>query len=250
MPNFHALLNLRLRSKESQKPKMTALAEKSSSGELSSFSGVFKVSSLNEDEKQNLADILKNFEPQENTALDNNDLQSLITITAEVKAITNQAVMLHGERIKRAQDLLKKYKDGAFTAWLLTIYGNRQTPYNFLQYYEFYTSMAPELQARIDIMPRQAIYTLASRTGSKEQKEEVVKTYQGQSKKELLLAIRKMFPLALDDKRQSSQTVQIIDLLKKIRNEAKVNNFNFDDAQKSEITELLEQIRKFVYNKD
>src|ERR1700677_3684402 len=116
MSKFNDLLNLRFKTKETQQPKMTALVERSNNGDLSSFSGVFRVMPLNDQEKE--------------------DLEALTAITSEVKAITNQAVILHGERIKRAQEILKKYRDGAFTAWLFATYGNRQTPYNFLQYYE------------------------------------------------------------------------------------------------------------------
>lgn len=66
------------------------------------------------------------------------DLAELSLITSEVKAINNQAAILHGERIKKAQTLLKSYQEGAFSAWLNATYGNRQTPYNLMQYYEFF----------------------------------------------------------------------------------------------------------------
>ena len=90
------------------------------------------------------------------------DLEFLTTITSEVKAINNQAIILHGERIKQCtRTFLTKYRDGAFSAWLISTYGNRQTPYNFLQYYEFYQSLNLELQKRMDDMPRQVVlYTL------------------------------------------------------------------------------------------
>ena len=47
MAKFHDLLNLRFKQKEAAAPpKMTALVERTSNGELSSFSGVFRVSAL------------------------------------------------------------------------------------------------------------------------------------------------------------------------------------------------------------
>ena len=162
MGKFQALLNLRLHQKEAPKDKMASLGARATEGNLSSFSGIFRVSALNQREKNSLQELLQQFKKEEYEGTEQ-DFQSLSAITSEVKAITNQAVMLHGERIKRAQDILKNYKEGAFTAWLLATYGNRQTPYNFLQYYEFYTSMPEKLQPVIDQMPRQAIYTLASR---------------------------------------------------------------------------------------
>ncbi|NGX41661.1 MAG: hypothetical protein KR126chlam4_01506, partial [Candidatus Anoxychlamydiales bacterium] len=181
MVKFNDLLNLRLRSKDKQKPKMTALAELSKEGSLSSFSGVFKPNTLNESEKENLSNILQNYKNEDSDIDVEEDLKNLIKITAEVKAITNQAVILHGERIKKAQTILKNYKEGAFTYWLMETYGNRQTPYNFLQYYDFYMDMPTNLRTQIDSMPRQAIYTLASRGGDLEKKQDIVQNYKGQS---------------------------------------------------------------------
>ena len=147
---FNDLLNLRFKQKEkTQPPKMTALVERSNNGDLSSFSGVFRVAQLNEKEKADLESILRTFRIGEAVDFDG-DLKALMAITSEVKAITNQAVILHGERIKRAQELLKKYREGAFTAWLFSTYGNRQTPYNFLQYYEFYSILPQTLHPSLN----------------------------------------------------------------------------------------------------
>lgn len=216
MSKFNDLLNLRFRQKESQKSKMTALVERSNQGELSSFSGVFKIAKLNQSESEALETILHSFRIDEDYNVEK-DLQNLTLITSEVKAITNQAVILHGERIKKAQELLKNYKEGAFTAWLFATYGNRQTPYNFLQYYEFYSVMPNALHATIDQMPRQVIYTLASRTGDIEKKQEIVKSYDGQTKQELLSLIRDEFPLEETDKRLPNLTLQAIASMKKAR---------------------------------
>src|SRR5215510_9178454 len=121
MSKFNDLLNLRFKSKQSQPPKVTALVERATNGDLSSFSGVFRISALNDKEKADLEYILKSFRLNDTDSFDD-DLLALTNITSEVKAITNQATILHGERIKRAQEILKKYKDGAFTAWLFAIY--------------------------------------------------------------------------------------------------------------------------------
>ena len=115
MVKFNDLLNLRLKSKENQPPKMTALAELSNKGSLSSFSGVFKINKLNDVEKDALSNILQKFREEEKEINFEQDLQNLITITAEVKAITNQAVILNGERIKKAQEILRNYKEGDFS---------------------------------------------------------------------------------------------------------------------------------------
>lgn len=246
MGKFNALLNLRLKQKETPKTnKMTALAEKTTGGYLSSFSGVFRISKLSDKEEDTLAAILKNFSEEENQDLEK-DLESLTTITSEVKAITNQAVMLHGERIKKAQQILKNYKDGAFSAWLIAIYGNRQTPYNFLQYYEFYTSLPQNLQPKIDLMPRQAVYTLASRSGDVESKITIVKDYQGETKQELLTIIRNKFPLDRDDKRMPNVANQSIASLKRLESLFSHDLFMPTAKQRDKICEILLQLQKLI----
>jgi len=244
MGKFNDLLNLRLRSKEKQKPKMTALAELSKEGSLSSFSGVFKISPLNETEKASLSNILQNYIDEDKEIDFETDLKNLIAITSEVKAITNQAVILHGERIQKAQQILKNYKEGAFTHWLNETYGNRQTPYNFLQYYEFYMDMPANLRPQIDSMPRQAIYTLASRGGDLDKKQDIVKNYKGQAKQELLSIIRKLFPLSEEDKRQANIAEQAIMSLKRLKSLFSHPLFKPTDEQKKQILGLVSRLKK------
>ena len=245
MSKFHDLLHLRFKQKETQQPKMTALVEKATNGDLSSFSGVFRVTALNEKEKESLESILKSYRQSEFYDVDP-DLQALTTITSEVKAITNQAVILHGERIKRAQDILKKYRDGAFTAWLFSTYGNRQTPYNFLQYYEFYTVMPQSLHSKMDQIPRQVIYSLASRSGALEKKEEIVKNYNGQPKQELLQLIRLEFPLSEDDKRHPNLAAHAISFLKRAREQLKNNLCVPSTTEKQTLQNLVAQVQSLI----
>ncbi|MEL7431030.1 MAG: CT583 family protein [Chlamydiota bacterium] len=249
MPKFNSLLSLRLKSKD--KRKVNALAEKTSQGNLSSFSGVFRVEALNEEEKTELESILENFQEEDHDL--QKDLHDLMKITSEVKAITNQAVMLHGERIKKAQDLLKPYKDGAFSAWLIATYGNRQTPYNFLQYYVLYTSLPQDLQAKLDSMPRQVVYALASRkTSASEEtvdnyKREIIKNYRsGQSKEELMLIIRNAFPLVESDKRGTNGALSAIRILKKVSSLSKQNHFKPSEKQKKVLQTLLEEVKSAI----
>jgi hypothetical protein len=243
MGKFNTLLNLRLRQKDSQKPKMTALVERAKQGELSSFSGVFQITAPTEKDKKTINDILLNYKPNETTDI-SEDLENLTKLSTEIKAITNQAVILHGERIKKAQTILKNYQDGAFSAWLMATYGNRQTPYNFLQYYEFYTSMPQGLRKKIDEMPRQAIYTLASREGENAQKEEIVKNYKGEPKREVLSIIRDLFPLDEEDKRQPNPSFQVLGLLKKVEKLMKSNRFKPSDHHKQQIRIMIESLNK------
>lgn len=245
MSKFNDLLNLRFKQKETPQQKMTALVERSNNGDLSSFSGVFRVAQLNEKEKADIESILRNFSP-EDTAHYDTDLRALMAITSEVKAITNQAVILHGERIKRAQEILKKYREGAFTAWLFTTYGNRQTPYNFLQYYEFYTVLPQTLHPKLDQMPRQAVYSLASRAGALDKKETIVKNYTGQAKEELLKLIRSEFPLPEDDKRLPQFSLNALSFLKRAREMLKNPHCKPREDERKQLQSLLNQIQSLI----
>ena len=242
MSKFNDLLNLRFKTKETQQPKVSALVERATNGDLSSFSGVFRITALNEKEKADIEQILKNFRLNEAYDVDV-DLKALTAITSEVKAITNQAVILHGERIKRAQDILKKYRDGAFTAWLYATYGNRQTPYNFLQYYEFYAMLPQTLHAKLDQMPRQAVYSLASRNGSFERKEAIVRNYSGQAKQELLQLIRLEFPLDEEDKRHPNFAFHAIAFLRKAKEMMKNPLCVPSEEEKKQLNNLLLQLQ-------
>ena len=170
----------------------------------------------------------------------------LSAITSEVKAINNQAAILHGERIKKAQEILKKYRDGAFSAWLIATYGNRQTPYNFLQYYELHTSLPQTLHPKLDEMPRQAVYTLASRSGPFEKKQEIIKNYQGEPKQELLSLIRKTFPLALDDKRKQDAAEYAIQVLTRLHKQLIETPLRPSAEQKKTFHDLLKSLKSLV----
>lgn len=241
MSKINTLLSQRLKQKFS---KMTELATLSSEGQLSSFSGVFHVSELSSEEKKSLETLLNTYKGEKQEI--GIDLKNLSNITSEVKAINNQAAILHGERIKRAQEILKKYRDGAFSAWLTSTYGNRQTPYNFLQYYDLYQQLSPALLPKLDEMPRQVVYTLASRSAPLEKKEELIKSYQGQPKNEFLSLIRKMFPLSESDQRKEDIAAQALSSLKKLIELFQDSRFKPTSKQKQLFKEYINKLIEFV----
>ncbi len=242
MSKVNDLLFNRFRQKFS---KMTELAEISSKGNLSSFAGVFKVSPLTSQEKEDLETLLNEYKSESAYTI-SDDLLNLSSLTSEIKAINNQAAILHGERIQKAQEILKKYRDGAFSAWLINTYGNRQTPYNFLQYYEFYLQLPATLHPKLDEMPRQAIYTLASRDAPFDQKEELLKNYNGETKNEVLTLIRKTFPLEDRDGRREDLGEQAVIALKKLEELFIQKRFRPTDDQKLEIQKLLGTLTQHV----
>lgn len=241
MADVKSILSKRFEKGAPKSTKMDLMASQTSKGALSSFAGVFKVHDLTEKEKQLLSELLKNYSNHLETL--ERDLEDLSAITSEVKAISNQAIILHGERIKKAHALLTQYKDGAFSSWLLATYGNRQTPYNFLQYYEFYISLSEELQKQIDLMPKQVIYSLASRDGSKEAKQKFILEFCGQTKQELLSHLRDVFPLEDHDKRRGKLSEQVILQLNKLISSCMKSSFKPTLEEKQEILKKLDQLR-------
>ena len=243
MGNINTLLSERLKKNEGTS-KMAAMAKQSANGELLSFAGIFSVTDLNTHERDVIEMILKQYAFNLDDV--DSDLESLISITSEVKSINNQAALLHGERIKKAHTLLTRYRDGAFTAWMIAAYGNRQTPYNLMQYYDFCEMMPKKLRLQIESMPRQAIYTLATREGSLEKKKEIVESYKGQTKTVLLNEIREAFPLNLKDQRQKNKGDSFITLLERLHKELRLNPIHFSNAQKTALTSLLQGISKLI----
>ena len=244
MAKVNSQLRERLKSATEKLSKMTNLVEMSSSGNLSSFAGVFRIAPLSTTEKERLEGLLSQY--KNDTHEIQEDLFQLSAITAEVKAINNQAIILHGERIKKAQEILKNYQDGAFSAWLVATYGNRQTPYNFLQYYELYSSMPETLQDKIDDMPRQAVYSLASRNGALSQKERIIKNYNGEPKVELLKLIRDTFPLAQNDKRAQNLPDVALLLLQRLKSQIDTEQFDPTPKQKRQLLLLLKEIKAMI----
>jgi len=237
MAKVNSFLTNRLKLATEKLSKMTSLAQMSANGNLSSFSGVFRVTPLTEKEELVIKTILEEYcdEKQEIEQ----DLLQLLSLTSEVKAINNQAAILHGERIKKAQEILKRYRDGAFSNWLMATYGNRQTPYNFLQYYELYTALPTLLHAKLDLMPRQVVYTLASRAGPLEKKEELIRNYAGETKQDLLSRIRETFPLEENDKRASNHAEQALQALSRFKSLCNDRRFRPTTQQRETLKEQL-----------
>jgi hypothetical protein len=248
MSKLSALLTKRMKGNTQNENKMDALAKRSSTGDLSSFSGVFRVVDLSDQERSQIQTILQEYQKEDQEIEE--DLTTISQITSEVKAINNQAIMLHGERIKKTQSILRDYHDGAFSAWLIATYGNRQTPYNFLQYFDFYSALNNELQKQVDCMPKQVIYTLASRNVSDEQKQQFIQEYNGQTRDELIGKMRTNFALDEDDKRKAvSDNERYLHQLERLLGAAKKRSFSPSIEEKNTINMLLDQIRLIILKK-
>lgn len=248
MSNFNALIKNRMKTPGDNKSpsKMAIMAEQSANGQKSGFAGVFNVTKLSSAEISSLHDLLVGYVPDERKDDFKVDFDRLTDITAEVKAINNQAIILHGERIKKAHAILIKYKDGAFTAWLIAAYGNRQTPYNLMQYYDFYQAMPGDLRPKVELMPKQAVYTLAARDAQFEEKKKIVENFSGETKNELLSLIREKFPLDDNDGRKLDHGNATIIALRKGLNSLKASKFKLTDDQKELIGEIVGELNNLV----
>lgn len=211
MRNFKTLLESRF--KKSTFDKMDTLTRQRMDGELSPFLNTLSLDVLSKQEEEKFRQLLENYSLAD--SIPDTDFHHLCHLSAQIKQIHHQAVLLHGERIKKVRDLLKNYREGAFSAWLLLTYGNRQTPYNFLVYYELFSTLPDSLKIEAEKMPKQVMYTLASRQGPQEKKEEIIRNYRGESKGELLDLIRREFPLVSSDRRQADLGKQALLLISK-----------------------------------
>ena len=173
------------------------------------------------------------------------DHKSLSDITTQIGAIDRQGVLLHGERIHKARDILKKYKDGAFTRWLGVAYKNRQTPYRILQYYEFFKSLGKDEQRYMQSMPLRAAYVLASRDGDQQKKVEIIKQHHLSSPDDIIQAVQDVFPLNASDRRKGRESdVVLVESLRatllKIKKKNHLSNSAFEKLQ--ELRELMDEI--------
>ncbi|MDA8773868.1 pGP6-D family virulence protein [Chlamydiia bacterium] len=195
----------RFSSQSKENKKVASMATSTSRGELNTFDKMFHPEPFTDQQRTELNNILAPY--AENTTVAIDDIKQLEVLASEIKAITKQAVILHGQRIVQAHRILSSYKDGAFSAWLIFTYGNRQTPYNLMRYYQFLNETPPKLKPLIEKMPRQAVYTLASRQATIEDKIRIVQNHHQRTKNELLTIIKRELPVRSSDKRASKHPI-------------------------------------------
>lgn len=216
----------------------------------SAFHGMFGESRLSDAEEEALQQLLYDFfDPSLNDEEQiHRDLRALCNIGAEVRAIAHQSLLLQGERIQQAQKILKRYREGAFTQWLIATYGNRRTPYSYLQYYEFYQQLpTTALKTKMESMPRQAAYALASRPGEVEEKAEIVEAYQGQPQRELIALIQERFPNNAGDQRSNKlRHLNTLRSMHKLCEQLPSQRTALTYAEKESILRLIERLKQMI----
>jgi hypothetical protein len=173
---------------------------------INSFRALFAVKELTVQEKKDLAALL-----QPSPHFDR-DLEELTKITAELKSIQKQAVVLIGERIAKAREILKSYGDQkTFTAWIDSTFQSRKTAYNALAFYDLYYSLSNDwLRDQLKRMPMKASYILASRQAPQKLKEALIQKYEGEKQAEIIDKIQVELPLSSEDRRRKVDSAKKI----------------------------------------
>jgi hypothetical protein len=176
------------------------------------------------------------------------DFANLRAISCEIKNINAQSILLHGERIKRAQDILKKYQEGAFTAWLMQTYGNRQTPYSILQFCELHKALPSQgLRKKLENIPRKAAYALAGRSGDVQLKSRILDEYAGEGQKELIMLIQDTFPLPDGDRRQRKEAnVATLDSMFRLCQTLLNRRPSLTDSHRDRIRGLVKELEQLL----
>lgn len=173
-------------------------------GPQNGFRSLFEIDQLGLDESSLIENLLVNHANARDPLQVSTDLERLKQVTAEVKAIHKQGVLLLGERIEQAREILQYYGDGKvpFTVWLDHAFGSRKTAYNILAYCALYrTLQTAELQKIYKNLPLRAAYALASRGGEIGKKHRLLKELGTEKKGRLMDRIRIELPIDEGDKR-------------------------------------------------
>lgn len=205
--------------------------------ESNSFNSIFDTQPLDEEEVARLKSLLSESASTLSKEQIEQDTLTLKQITTEIKAIDKQGVILLGQRVKQARELLKPYRDGTFTQWLETAFGSKKSGYNALAYYELYQALpGEESKEAFKKLPNKAAYILASREATIEVKADVISSCREKTSKEAIDLIKQSFPSKEDDKRvktpEHKKLIQeIIENLEKLQRV----NFSIDSTDKKNL---------------
>ena len=215
--------------------------------QANSFQAIFQTKPLEEPDRSKIRQILEQgrlSEGREEVTTERVEEQ-LYQITEEIKAISRQGAVLLGERVFRARELLKPYRDGTFTKWLEATFASRKTGYNFLAYYELYIHLPREdLKEKFKKMPSRAAYILAAKEGALEDKVSLIEKHSDLGHQELVALIRQTFPNL--SRTNDSHPSPIRQLTRSLLALLKGRNFRkhpLSPLEKRGLEELVEQIR-------
>lgn len=213
---------------------------------VNNFTSIFNPQPLEHVEEVNLQKLLfENFqftesEEQEKVKL-SQDFQQIKALTAEIKGIQKQSIVLIGERLDKVRTLLRTYREGTFTQWLKSTFKSKQTGYNILAFYEFYASLpSTELKNIFTSLPQKTAYLLASRAGDMDAKVQILQDPALNADDiDPLPLIREKLPLAAGDKRKTKgEAAKLLDGI--------IKSTQALSASKEKITEELREKLKTI----
>ncbi len=218
------------------------------------FRSIFDIQKLDETEERALEQLLFDHsrlgeDIEEANAKVAKDAEILKKITSEARSINKQGILLVGERIFQAREILKNYENGrgAFTKWLQMTFGSRSSAYNCLSYYEFYQSLPDEdLRVQLKKMPYKAAYALASRDGNMETKSEIIRDYHTEKAENILPIIQEKLPITKDSKNKRDTTSSLISKLEKDAFIIKKLKEHLNEEDRSRLNKIAEEILSIV----
>lgn len=218
------------------------------------FNSIFETTLLDEKTANAIDRLMVNIVSPENADEEQvrNDAIQLKNITIEVRSIEKQGILLVGERLFKAREILGKYgrTNENFTSWLKIAFKTFSTAYNAISYYELYKALPKaDLQAKLKEMPNKAAYVLASRKGEIEQKAEIIEKYADLRADEIITIVQDKFPtFSKKERKKSSVQTLILSLrigLKKILSKKRL----LDDSDLKDIRECRELLNAILESK-
>lgn len=217
---------------------------------VNSFTSVFDTKPLEHEEEVRLQKLLfdnhdlSGAPKEEAERKITSDFNEIKSITAEIKSIQNQGIILIGERIEKAQELLIGYRDGTFTKWLKDTFKSKQTGYNILSYYQLYKSLpSPKLQECFRKIPQRVAYVLANREGNQDKKIEIIRDHYASKPNHIIELVHEFFPLkSKDGRKRKMHDAVIVERACSILKLLVKRKRNLSDETK----EQIEEIRKLI----
>ena len=221
--------------------------------QTSSFGSVFDMKPLEQFEAEQIEILLSENIEADAVSFEQleKDKATLKQITAEIKAIGKQGTVLMGERVYRASELLKAYKDRTFTKWLEATFGTRKTGYNMLNYYILYNELPNEnLRQKFKKIPQRAAYILASRKSDRiDVKTEIIDQYYTLGHKELIDVIQEKLPLiSVDKRRNKSSGTKFIATIRSAIQKLQMYKDSLTDEDKRNLIELNRMLESICYS--
>ncbi len=215
------------------------------------FQSIFEVQKLEEHEERQIERlVIEAFQPGKGVQETQvpKDIEDLKGVTAQVKSIRKQGVLLIGECVYKAREILRYYGDGrgAFTNWLKMAFGSRSTGYNALSYFEFYKSLPTDaLRSRFKQMPYKAAYLLAAREGDIRVKAEILEEHAQQKAEDILPIIQELLP-SQEKTRAKDANSSLIDKITTCLNTLTRRKSSLTEENKRRIVALGEQLQALL----